>query len=1223
MLLNVLSSRRLLYHDRLLRGKLVFALYLKSLEIQGFKSFPEKTRLAFEKPITGIVGPNGSGKSNISDAILWVMGEQSTKTLRGGRMEDVIFGGTQRRSQVGFAEVSLILDNSDGRFGLDNTEIMLTRRYYRSGESEYYVNRTLVRLKDLSELLMDTGLGREGYSIIGQGKIAEVLSTKSKDRREIFEEAAGISRYRHRKEESERKLQQTDDNLLRIGDKISEIELQIDPLREQADTAKKYLLLRDELRGIEISVWLRELDSIRARAEKAEADYNAAKLALETASQELEESFTETESLSERMRDCDVEADSVREMISAAEARQSDIDSAVAVLKSQIEGNVGQIENLAQELQSQDGRQDGVGSQILERETRLKEIEKEKGSLENRLTALSEELQAITGSASQSNEELGALLKKENDIQNELSEGKSGLSALASQAQELFDMENSVKREHSDALEGLSNQTRAHNICVDELGKAREEVTALGNVISGLKLRSENRVKKVEASGEKLNRLSFELKTLESRRSLLAEMEKDYQGYSRAVKLVMQEHARGALKNIHGTVASKLKTGDRYTAAIETALGGAMQNIIVDSEEDGKAAITLLKNRDGGRATFLPLSTIKGSALRENEVGGDPGFEGVALSLIEFDQKYTGIYASLLGRVVIADNISGAIRIAKKHGYKYKIVTLDGQVINAGGSMTGGSAASSAGVLSRANELEQLAGRIAAFTSDLSKAEREHAENVRERNAAEYEIQTAGAEIRTAEDNLLRLETEETHGVQLLNAAKEAISLLEKELESLNTRIKLNGADTESLRIGLSKLEGEADSLKERIETELRGQEKLSLERDRVNADLSELRADTASIDAEKEALTKAVTELSALRDEMYGSRERQLETIEGLKNRNNEIRSEIFARERASSAVSDELESLRGRFSVLNENKLSIEAKRSALNKSIQERNHGLLDLERECGRLDQRKLTANMEEKQILDKLWDNYELSRSAAVNAGTPIESVAEAQRRISGLKSEISELGEPNIGAIAEFERVNTRYSFLTSQRDDVENAKNELVGIIDEITSHMRDIFLREFEVINKSFEKTFKELFGGGRASLFLEDPDDVLNCGIEINVQPPGKSLKTLTLLSGGEKAFVAIAIYFAILTVRPPPFVVMDEIDAALDDANVLRFAEYMRRMSNNTQMIIISHKRGTMEEADVLYGVTMQELGVSNLLMIDLDEAEKHMRSHKAQGVGSRE
>ena len=1189
----------------------MFSLYLKSIEIQGFKSFPEKTRLTFDKPITGIVGPNGSGKSNISDALLWVMGEQSTKSLRGGKMEDVIFGGTQRRAQVGFAEVSLILDNSQGMLGIETTEVMITRRYYRSGESEYYINRANVRLKDVNELLMDTGLGREGYSIIGQGKIGEILSTKSKDRRAIFEEASGISRFRYKKEESERKLKQTDENLLRIGDKISELEMQVEPLREQAETARKYLLLRDELRGLEISVWLRELDTLAARAEKAEADHATAKIALEVTSREFNDCFADAEKLSEEMRQCDIDADAVRELISSAESRLADVESEIAVLKSQIESNIGQIDRINEELQGENDRSDGVEQQIADRESRLAEIADNRKSLDAESSKLVDELQSIASSSGASSEKLGALLKEDNELQSALNDSKVELSALASQAQEFYDMENSVKQEHHAAKEALSTQTDEHKISAEELRKAREDITSLNNIVNGLTLKAENRAKKAEASGEKLDKQSFELKTLESRRNLLQEMEKDYQGYSKSVKIIMQEFGRGSLKGIHGTVADLIKTSDRYTAAIETALGGAMQNIVVNNVDEGKAAINLLKRRDGGRATFLPISTIKGTVLNESNVGGDQGFEGVALNLIKFEPEYANIFANLLGRVVIADNLNSAARIAQKHDYKFRIVTLDGQVINAGGSMTGGSAASSAGILSRANELEQHKIRIAAIANDLTKLEREHSELVREKNAAQYELDVASAELRTAEDALIRLESDELHRSQLLEAAKEAILAFEEELNTLNSKIKQNSDETDSLKKLITGHESSIFSLKEQIEAAMQGQEKLSAERDHVNEEISELRSKIASLDAEAEAVVKYIAGLSALRDEMYGSRERQMSAIGDLKTKNEDIRAVIVSKERVAASFRKQIDTQKIKLTELNEKKLDIEAKRTTLNKTSLSKNQEMLDLERECSRLEQRKLTAQMEEKQILDKLWDNYELSRTAAASAGTQITNVSETQKRISALKKEITGLGTPNIGAIEEFERVNTRYTFLTEQRDDVEKAKSELIVIIEEITNKMRDIFLREFEIINISFEKTFKELFGGGRASLILEDPADVLECGVEIQVQPPGKSLKTITLLSGGEKAFVAIAIYFAILTVRPPPFVVMDEIDAALDDANVLRFASYMRKMSNTTQMVVISHKRPTMEESDVLYGVTMQELGVSNILSIDLSEADKLM------------
>ena len=1131
-------------------------------------------------------------------------------------MEDVIFGGTQRRPQVGYAEVSLVLDNAEGRFGVDNAEVMITRRYYRSGESEYYINRALVRLKDLSETLMDTGLGREGYCIIGQGRIAEILSSKSKDRREIFEEAAGISRYRHRKEEAERKLQQTDENLVRIGDKISELELQIEPLREQAESAKKYLILRDELRGVEIAVWLRELDALKGRAEKAKADHLSAKQAFDDATVELDAGFKKSEALSERSRECDLLTESVRGAISSAELRQGDIDSSVAVLRSQLEGNASQIERLDVEIRTQDDRHDGVGLQIREREKRLEAINAEKDALIDKLSALDSKLSELADSAGQSSSEISSLLRSESEGLSRISDAKATVSALASQAQELLDMENSVKQELSAAVTFLAERTQEKNRSEEELAKERESVQSLGNVTEGLRLKLENRGKKSEMAAEKLARISLEKRTLESRRSLLAEMEKDYQGFSKAVKTVMQEHARGTLKNIHGTVAGLIRTSDRYATAVETALGGAVQHIIVDTEEDAKAAIGMLKQRDSGRATFLPLSTIKGNTINAKEYLNEKGFEGIAIDLVQYDQKYSSIYANLLGRVLITDDLSSAISISRKHNRSYKTVTLDGQLINVGGSMTGGSAPGGAGILSRANELDQLETRINAVLTALSAAERENAECLREKKASEYELEAAKSELRACEDSLIRREGEAEYLGQVVSTAENAINTLQQELESLNGRIRDNGKQTESAKTRILDLESENAIIREKAENAIQGQHSLSEQRDKINLSISELRAEGASLDAERDAVSDAVAQLSALRDEMLGSRERQLQTIDELRLRSSEILAEIAGKEQMSIIEGASIDEQKLALARLNEQKLEIEEQRNGLNKEIQAKNHSILDLERECARLEQRTLTAQMEEKQILDKMWDNYELGRSAAIEAAAKIESVAEAQRRIATIKEQIASLGNPNIGAINEFDRVNARYGFLASQREDVDKAKKEIENIIEEITAQMKDIFIREFMIINESFERTFQELFGGGHATLELENPDDVLECGIEIHVQPPGKSLKTLTLLSGGEKSFVAIAIYFAILTVKPPPFVVMDEIEAALDDANVLRFASFLRRMSENTQMIVITHKRATMEEADVLFGVTMQELGVSNVLKIDLTEAEKHISRKNA-------
>ena len=1187
-------------------------MYLKSLEIQGFKSFPEKTRLTFDKPVTAIVGPNGSGKSNISDAVLWVMGEQSTRTLRGGKMEDVIFGGTLRRAQVGFAEVSLVLDNTDRLFDMDFTEVMITRRYYRSGESEYFINRQLVRLKDVNELLMDTGLGREGYSIIGQGKIDAILSAKSTDRREIFEEAAGISRFRHRKEESERKLQQTEDNLVRLGDKISELELQVEPLREQAETAKKYLLLRDELRELEISVWMHNLENIAEQAAKTDADLLSAEAQKENVTNEIDTYYDTLSAFSEQMHEKDVELENIRRSISGMEASAAEQDSTIAVLKTKLENNIGEAERIRRELDEQAGRDGGLKAQIAEREGRIAELLAEKERLSAEASGLINELQKVSETSGEAAKRLGELLSRENGLISSVSDAKSRLSALASAAQEMYDRERLSSQEAAGAMDKHATLETERATCAGDLKTVREELTSLKNVISGYTLRMESRRKKAEDAGDKKMKMTMDLSALKNRISLLTEMEKDYEGYSKAVRLVMQEQRRGILKNIRGTVGDLVKTDDKYAVAIETALGGAMQNIIVDTEEDGKQAINYLKRRDGGRATFLPVSAVRGHVLDERNLVNETGYEGLAIDLVRYDGAYDGIYKSLLGRVAVADSLDNAIAIARRNKNSFRIVTLDGQVLNAGGSMTGGSAARNTGILSRANELKQLAGQIGPLEETIARLERELNEAVREKNAAVYELETANGEMRVLEDKVLQLETNLKHYDLMLDASNQNIKTLKAEASAMDERITQNGLDTEAARADITAFEKELSELREQAARDTEGQQQLVAEREKINAVLSELRAKEASFDAERDALTKAVVELSELRDVLSGGRNQQLQYVEELQAKQAEMLREITARESALGKLGEQTAQLKKRAASITEEKLKLEADRNRRDKLMQDKNQELLNLERECARLEQKKLAAEMEEKQIIDRLWDTYEMTRSAAMAVRAELDGITDARKRIAQLKRGISELGNPNIGAIDEFERVNTRYTYLTEQRDDVERAKTELLVIIRDITNEMRTLFTQAFEVISESFQETFLEFFGGGQASLELEDPDDILSSGIEIKVQPPGKSLKTITLLSGGEKAFTAISLYFAIIKVKPTPFVFMDEIEAALDEANIQRFAMNMRKMSAKTQMLIITHHRATMEEADVLYGVTMQEQGVSRVISIDLAEAEQTLR-----------
>ena len=1001
-------------------------MYLKALEIQGFKSFADKTRLSFEKDITAIVGPNGSGKSNISDALLWVMGEQRSKALRGSKMEDVIFGGTEKRGALGYAQVSLIIDNSAHIFDSDSSEIMLTRRYYRSGESEYYINKEAVRLKDINSLLMDTGLGRDGYSIIGQGRIAEIVSSRSTDRRDVFEEAAGISRYRYRKEEAERKLERTEENLVRINDKIEELELQVGPLRKQAEVAKQYLKLRDELRVQEISLWMAQLDKLHQQNEAVQLEFEQVNRELEKARADLEALYASSEGIGERMHRKDIETEQARERLSAAEGESAKCESLAAVLRADRKSTQESLERMLADIAEQENRVREVRKNIDEAEGKLSELDK-------------------------------------------------------------------------------------------SLGELREENSRNQNALEGARMKVKNREMNVETLTEKVNRLSVDARTMDSRIKMLDDMQRDYEGFSKAVKGVMRESARGNLKGIHAPVANLIRTDDEFALALETALGASAQNIVTDTMADGRAAIEYLKRSDGGRATFLALDTVRGTVMK-NAPDRDPGFVGIASELVQCDEKYIGIIAELLGRTVIAERLSDAIRMSKNNQNRLRIVTLDGQLISPGGAMTGGSSVRGSGILSRANELEKL------------KKQRE------------------------------RMREDEKRSAQ--------------ELERART-------DLASVRYQL----------------------------DMCVEEQSEIKSKMSSLEAEKRATQTNTAQMKLLLESLSGDSLERQKTVDAFRSRIADFDERIREREEELQKLRAKADSIRSEIADISKSKLELEGKRTRADKEAQTRNSEILDLERRSARIEQKKLAADMEEKQLMDKLWENYELSHTAAQALRQEVESIPKASKAVSELRGRINALGTPNLGAIDEFERVNTRYEFLTEQRSDIDKAKAELLDIIKEITSQMEEVFLERFKQINECFHETFLDLFGGGKAELRLEDENDVLNCGIEIKVQPPGKALSNISLLSGGEMAFVAIALYFAILKVRPTPFCVMDEIEAALDDANVNRYASYMRKMADKTQFLVITHRRGTMEEADMLYGVTMQEKGVSTVIELDLETAQK--------------
>ena len=1187
-------------------------MYLKALEIQGFKSFPDKTVLNFGEDITAIVGPNGSGKSNVSDAIRWVMGEQSSKSLRGAKMEDVIFGGTEKRSQMGFAQVTLVLDNTEHIFPrMEESEVAVTRRYYRSGESEYYINKQSVRLRDVNELFMDTGMGREGYSIVGQGKIDEILSVKSADRREIFEEAAGISKFRHRKEETERKLERTEENLVRINDKIAELELQVGPLRSQAEKAKKYLILRDELRTLEISVWLENLDKIKTDSIKLNTDYALAQQELERANAALDELYAASEQFAEKAHANDMEQERLRTECAELDAKRNEEDAAMAVLRTGIEHNRASIKRVENSLRDHSGRAESLTAQIAAKHARIEELAAQAAELEEELRAFLAQAEELARTAGEAGSEVEALRAREALAASDAADCRADVSAMNAGLAELSERRAALEAE-SESVDGqLAEKRRAASASRRALEEAQEEADAVRNIISGHTLKMEGRVKREETARQKSIDLTMEKNNLDSRIHLLSEMEKEYEGFNKAVRLIMQAAEKNTLRGVHGPVANLMTTDKRYAVAIEIALGAGMQNVVVDREEDAKSAINFLKQRDGGRATFLPLTAIRGDVLREAGVEREYGYVGVASQLVQFDQRYTEIFNNLLGRTVVVEDMDCGIAIARKYSNRFRIVTLDGQVLNRGGSMTGGSVSRSAGILSRANELKELTARREALTEKLDAALREADEAKRDLNAAQYELDVAREQQRGAEDAVLRLTGEKKQYDMLLESLRTRESDIAAELESITARTEELKKAAAAREEEIKKHEAEAARCRAESEEKLAGQNELQRDSAHLGDEIAARKSTLAGFTAERETTERALGDLETLAQQMRGDEDGRRALIEDYRAKIKAAEEEIAQHDAVTASLRADAEKRRAELAELAEAKLTLEGERSANDRRYRECNELLSQTQAAAGRLEQKRVTAAMEEKQILDKLWESYELSHSAAQEQRIELESVPKASRRINELKREINGLGNVNVGAIEEFDRVNTRYTYLTGQRDDVEKAKEELLGVIENITSEMTVIFKEQFALIRESFQETFLELFGGGKATLELEDENAVLDCGIEIKVQPPGKALKTLSLLSGGEKAFVAIALYFAILKVHPTPFCVMDEIEAALDEPNVIRVAHYMRRICDKTQFIVITHRRGTMEAADVLYGVTMQERGVSKVLTINMNDMAKEL------------
>lgn len=1186
-------------------------MFLKSLELQGFKSFADKTTLVFEGDITAIVGPNGSGKSNISDAIRWVLGEQSTRSLRGAKMEDVIFGGTQKRAGLGFAEAALVLDNSDGSLPVESNEVMITRRYFRSGESEYFINKQSARLRDINEMFMDTGLGKEGYSNIGQGKIDEILSLKSTDRREIFEEASGISRYRYRKEDTEKKLAVTEENLLRIGDKINEIELQLGPLKEQADKAEKYLGFKAELKKLEITLWIDELSKISAAREKAERDWQSAEFILKQEHDNLEKLFQKVDEITIAVQQYDEKLDAQREAVSNLTQEIQQCESNKQSILSEISNIQENIERTEQELSVLSGRTNGLTAQI-------EEINEKVCRLETAITEKNSELERMRSSC----EEIRALgetiaaeyLRVQLEIQNKaqlITKAISEKDATAELQVNLEERKQSLQEELQAARRKQDDLTQQALQLKRELREDEENAVALKNSISGYTLRLNNTGIRAAALREKRDAKTIDAKTVGSRLTMLTEMEKDYDGFTRAVKDVMQESAAGRLRNIHGPVSKLLRTDNEYALAIEIALGSALQDIVVTTDSDGKAAVNYLKKKDIGRATFLPISVIRGNKLQESKLDECYGYIGIASELVTCDKLYVPIITYLLGRTVVVEDLDSALPIAKKYSHRFKIVTLDGQVINAGGSMTGGSKGNRSGILSRANEIDKLKADLEKIQKEKNDLESSLADVERSLERDRYESSVLSGQLREAEDAVLK-KTASLSGVNgLLETLEDVIRTDTQEYTHLEQRIRESMQRTLALETEISRLneektekENELTALQKKNDSQLTEAEQLNEKAHTAEMLITGMITEQNGLKANKLNLENLLADLS-------GDNVDKQSLISGYRKK---IADFLVQIEAAESVIEDKNTCLKKEKLALEltlKKRNDLEAEKTAASGSIRGKNEDVLQMERESARLQQKMNTMEQSEKIIIDKLWDNYNLTVSTAQNETIEIESVPAAQRKASELRRKISGLGTPNLGAIEEYNRINDRFSYLSGQRDDVSHAKQNLLEILHGITREMTNIFVSEFGKINRYFGETFTEMFSGGKAELVLEDENSPLDCGIEIRVQPPGKQVKTITLLSGGEKAFVAIALYFAILKVRPTPFCMLDEIDAALDDRNVERFAEYLHTLSKSTQFIVITHRRGTMEASDTLYGVTMQEQGISKMLHLNMAELAEQL------------
>ena len=1181
-------------------------MYLKRLELQGFKSFADKTVLEFMPGITAVIGPNGSGKSNISDSIRWVLGEQSMKSLRGTKSLDIIFAGTQNRKSLGFAEASLVFDNNDGTLPIEYTEVTVTRKIYRSGETGYYINKVPCRLKDVLELFMDTGIGKDGYSIIGQGKIDEILSNKSEDRRHIFEEAAGIVKFRTRKAESEKKLEHTKLNLLRINDILAEIEANIEPLKAQSEKAKKYLSLREELKSIEIGLFLYNIEKYKTSLEEIVKDEEI----YTTQCEEEEEKLEKIKQLKEALKEeVDRITNQIEEMSNIGFESQKEIEmlnSDINVANTRINNNEENKQRYEKEIEELEIRKKELEDEIKQKEEKRDNLKQNREKYEKELEEKEKALEEITKKLSSKELEIEGYKKQ-------VEENTDKKYELQSQSHEQdINVENDEKRQRQikSEISNYISELDSTRLQKEDISKGFYEIDSKrNNILKSLEeinVKKQSSDQKIKDYNTQINQLENEMRIKESRLRFLVETEKEKEGYVKSVKSLLKdcENVKELGKGMHGVLANIIDVPEQYQTAIEMSLGMSLQNIVTDTEQDAKRLVEHLRKNNLGRASFLPIASVRGKKLDKIK-GKENGVIGIASDLIKFDKKYEQIIVSLLGRTVIVDNMDTAIKVAKQNGYTFRIMTLDGDMINPSGAITGGSIAKkTVNILGRGKEIEKLQKEIKDIEQKVEKIKQEKQE-------FESSIEDTIEMATSLEKELQEIDITYATEKQKVVAIDENIEKLEKRLQKLKDEEQQLEEQKEQSKNTKQEIEKEIEELTSQNEeltkviTEFAELNKDNQKYvDDLNFDITNLKISVSSFDESEASIEEMKERINMDIENTLKSIENKKLQIEQIKSDNFNLQETIKETKQKIENIKEEVKNSGSKIEELKNDRQDKNKKLSEQENEISEKFKIIEDLKSQIVKIDVKKTKLEEDIQTIINKMWEEYELTPNNITEEYKKPENVALTQKRVNNLRSDIRNLGSINIDSIEEYKNTKERYDFMCEQRVDLENTMAKLRKMIQEMTTTMKQQFKEQFELINKNFAEVFKELFGGGNASLKLEDEENILDCGIEITVQPPGKKLQNMMLLSGGEKAFTAIALLFAILKINPAPFCVLDEIEAALDDVNVYRFAEYLKKFSKDTQFLVITHRKGTMEAADTVYGVTMEESGISKLLSMKL-------------------